>query len=546
MNEPIAYFCAEYGLDHRLPLYAGGLGILAGDTIKEAADQNIPFIGVGLLYRGYNAVQQLSPEGMQIDSDYLFDPLSIGFEHVYLNDQPLFIKVHLTEVEVWVRCWKKTLSENVILYLLDTETDQNQLSERSITQVLYSGTHEQQLKQQLILGIGGVKLLEKLGLHPKVYHLNEGRPAFLHWQLIRQLMDTHGLSYESARKLALDKTVYTNHTLVAAGNQTYSADLLRVYGQYYADKMGIGIDYLIAPGVLPDDPEGFSITQFALNCSRKANGVSKLHSKLSEDNWPEYSWTNITNGVHLPTWQHPSIREAQDNADQLWQNHCKQKEVLAQYVFESTGYRYDPRHLVIGWARRLAGYKQLPLLFTDLERLAGLLKKEGRPIQLLISGKAHVGDTAGKAMLQEIIGHFSNELAGQALFIPNYNLEIAQQLVRGSDVWLNTPVLGQEACGTSGMKAVSNGVLHCTVPDGWAAEVEWTDMGWTLDDSRLAESFYETLENQIVPLFYDRNDHNLPVEWVGRMQRSIRLAELFSAKRMLAEYQEKLYAQSSP
>jgi glucan phosphorylase len=540
-NQPIAYFCAEYGLDHRLPLYAGGLGILAGDTIKEAADQNQPFVGIGLLYRGYNAVQQLSPEGMQIDSDYLFDPLSIGFEHVYIDEQPVFIKVHLTQVDVWVRCWKKTLSENVVLYLLDTETDQNELSERSITQILYSGTHEQQIKQQLILGIGGVKLLERLGIHPRVYHLNEGRASFLHWQLIRQLMDTHGLSYESARQLAIDKTVYTNHTLVAAGNQTYSADLIRVFGQYYADKMNIGIERLIAPGIHPDNTDGFSITQFALNCSRKANGVSQLHSQLSEDNWPGYHWTNITNGVHLPTWQAPGIQEAKNDRQQLWHIHTQQKQVLATYVLEKTGFTYDPSRLVIGWARRLAGYKQLPLIFQDLNRLAAILKNEERPIQLLIAGKAHLGDAAGKEMLQQIIGYMTNELSGHALFIPNYHIEIAQMMVRGCDVWLNTPAMGQEACGTSGMKAVSNGTLHCTTPDGWAAEVDWNGTGWVLDDSTLTESFYETLENKIAPLFYSRDENRIPQDWLEMMQRSISLADQYSTKRMLAEYNEKLY-----
>ncbi|MEX0896151.1 MAG: alpha-glucan family phosphorylase, partial [Patescibacteria group bacterium] len=238
-DHPVAYFCAEFGFDPNLPIYAGGLGILAGDTIKQAADEAYPFVGVTLLYRGYSMRQGVDKHGDQYEEDWHFDPLSQGLEHVYVDDMPLFIKVHLTQVDVWLRCWKKTFANGITLYFLDSETDQNQLSERSITQVLYSGTHEQQLKQQLVLGIGGIKLLTALGIQPAVYHLNEGRPAFLHWQLIRQLMDIHVIDYHSARQLAIQKTVYTNHTLVAAGNQAYSMDLLRVLAGYYAEKMKI-------------------------------------------------------------------------------------------------------------------------------------------------------------------------------------------------------------------------------------------------------------------------------------------------------------------
>lgn len=538
---PVAYFCAEYGFDAQVPMYAGGLGILAGDTIKQAADSDFPMVGVGLLSRGFSMKQRITPDGMQVDEDWFFDPRSQGLENVYLDDMPLFIKVHLTEVDVWLRCWKKTFNNGVVLYLLDSETDQNHLPERSLTQVLYCGTKELQIKQQLLLGIGGVKLLTALGIQPSIYHLQEGRPAFLHWQLIRQLMDNHKIDYESARKLAKEKTVYTNHTLVAAGNQSYSMDLLRVLAKYYAEKMKISIDELLKQGI-DDDPQQFSVTRFALNVSRKASGVSQLHTKLSQESWPEYHWTNVTNGVHFPTWQSVNISNKKNSPNELWEAHNQEKFGLAQFVQQQTGYWFDPNRLVLTWARRLAGYKQLTMLFTDIKRLSTIVKNSERPVQILVSGKAHQGDTQGKQLLKEIIGYMQTELSGHALFVPNYNITVAQSLVRGSDVWLNTPIHGLEACGTSGMKACSNGVLQCTVPDGWAAEVDWSGLGWALTPNFAAENLYDLLEKEIIALYYNRNSEGRPEKWVEMMQRTIEMSYRFSAERMLKEYQTNLYS----
>lgn len=539
-EHPVAYFCAEFGYDPAVPIYAGGLGILAGDTIKQAADSSFPMVGVGLLYRGYGMRQKITATGEQIDEDWLFDPLSVGLEHVYVDDMPLFIKVHLTEADVWLRCWKKTFANGVILYFLDSDTDQNQLPERTLTQVLYCGTKELQLKQQLLLGIGGVKLLTAVGIQPALYHVQEGRPAFLHWQLIRQFMDHHKIDYNSARQLARSKTVYTNHTLVAAGNQSYSMDLLRVLAGYYAQKMRISVDELLRSGI-DVDPNQFSVTRFALNVSHKASGVSQLHTNLSQEAWPEYHWTNITNGVHLPTWQAPEISSSRNSAPDLWRAHNQQKQKLVQFVQEKTGYGFDPNRLVITWARRLAGYKQMSLLFSDLNRLITILRNAERPVQILIAGKAHQGDVAGKDMLKTIIGFMQHELSGYALFVPNYNIEVAQNLVRGSDVWLNTPIYGQEACGTSGMKACSNGVLQCTVADGWAAEVNWQNKAWILDPNTTAQSLYSVLENEVVPFFYTRNSEGIPEKWVQMMQESIKIGDDFCADRMLKEYEQKLY-----
>ncbi len=547
-QHPIAFFCAEFGIQSNLPIYAGGLGVLAGDILKESARQKIPMVAVGLLYRGEGAVQTITAEGQQVEQDMPFDPLSAGLEHVYVDEMPLFIKVHLTEVEIWVRCWKKKIGETVTLYLLDTDTDQNPLNERGIAHALYAGTEEELIKQQLLLGIGGVKLLHQLGVHPSLYHVNEGRPAFLHWQLIRRYMDEHGVSYEEASEWARHKTVYTNHTLVEAGNQSYTTELLKVYGKYYADKMGITVERLLEPGIEPGT-DRFSITRYALNTSAKASAVSQLHYQFCQQRWPEYNWSAITNGVFLPFWQDERFSSGGLSADTtttflaeaIWKTHLDCKKQLMEYVRGRTGYSYDPQRLVICWSRRMAGYKQVDALFSDISRLAKIVRNEKHPLQILIAGKAHVSDVVAKQTIERVIRFMQNELNGHALFVPNLDMDLDQMLARGSDVWLNTPEYGKEASGTSGMKAISNGVLQCTVADGWAAEVDWTNVGWQLDHQSLAESLYSTLENEIVPLYFTRQEGDIPQVWVERMQRSIGLAEKFSATRMMNEYKEKFY-----
>jgi len=539
-QNPIAYFCAEFGIDSHLPLYAGGLGVLAGDTVKEAADQGLPFVAVGLMYRGENAIQEITSDGMQQEKDLDVDPLSLGFEHVYVDDMPLFIKVHLTTIDVWARCWKKTLKNGVTLYLLDTETDQNLKQERVITHALYSGTEESLLKQQLILGIGGVKLLHALDIYPNLYHINEGRPAFLHWQLIRTYMDTHGLSYEEARDKAKSKTVYTNHTLVAAGNESYNVNLLKTYGLYYAEKMGISIDKLLEPGI-EDNPEKFNMTRFALNVSCKASGVSLPHYELSKKQWPEYQWHHITNGVHFPTWQDQEMRACDKDGNCIWTVHQRNKKDLREYIQKTTGFAYDENRMVISWARRMAGYKRPQEIFDDINRLKNILTNLKYPVQILISGKAHAKDTQAKMFLQEMIHHMQHELSGYVLYIPNYNMEVAQYLVRGSDVWLNTPTKGMEASGTSGMKAAANGVLQCTVRDGWTEEVDWYGIGWDLDPNHLSSSFYHLLESDIVPKFYQRDENGVPQAWLERMKKTLTMALQYSATRMMNEYKQKLY-----
>jgi len=541
-QHPIAYFCAEYGLESRLPIYAGGLGVLAGDTLKAAADANLPMVGIGLLYHGQAAHQHITAEGLQQEQDHFFDPVDAGLEHVYVDDQPLFVHVHLTELDIWLQCWQKKIGPGVTLYLLDTHNDQNASSQRDIMCALYSGTQEEVVKQQLLLGIGGVKLLKSLGIKPCFFHVNEGRPAFLHWQLVRQYMDEHGVDHYQARQHAIKHTVYTNHTLVGAGNQSYPRWLIGKYAAYYADKMGISLDELLADGI-GQDPDRFEVTTFALNTSARASGVSRIHTSLSEQTWPRYDWVNVTNGVHLPSWQDRQLPQLVDDRAGLWRRRLDNKHQLNQFVIERTGYGFDPNRLVIGWARRIAGYKHLEWLFADVERLRALLANDQRPVQLLVAGKAHFLDDGGKRLLQEVIGYMQRQLSGWALFIPDYDLDVARRLVQGSDVWLNTPEPGMEASGTSGMKAMANGALSLSVADGWVPEVDWSDKGWIIDPAQPSQSIYTLLERDIVPLYYQRDQQGLPLEWLERMGRSIRQAEQFSAARMVREYVDRLYPQ---
>jgi glycogen phosphorylase len=537
---PVAYFCAEFGLQAELPLYAGGLGVLAGDTVKEAADQNFPMVAVGILYRGKNAIQVISADGIQTEADVAVDPVAIGFEHVYVpqEDQPLFVRVHLTKLDVWARVWKRTVNKTT-LYLLDTDTDQNQLSERSITKALYYGSDEELIKQQMILGIGGVKLLNALNIKPFVFHINEGRPAFLLWQIIRDLMDKYAISYQEALTKAKQMIVYTNHTLVREGNQAYDSGVLEKFSAYYAQKMGISVEELLRPGVEKTTGK-FNMTLFALNSCRKASAVSQPHYDLSKNLWPEFNWVNITNGVHMPTWQDNEILGVDKTGTGLWDIHQKKKRETQEFIAQRIGFGYDPTQLVMCWSRRITGYKRLNALFEDLNRLKQILYASGQKVTLLIAGKAHASDVAAKQLIQKTIKLMQTEITGQALYIPNYDITVAQNLTRGVDLWLNTPYLGQEASGTSGMKALANGVLQLTVADGWAAEVNWTGVGWTLDPVNVASSLYTLLEKEIVPMFYNR-DEGVPNEWLTRMKRSIEIADLYSTTRMLADYQEKLY-----
>jgi len=537
---PVAYLCAEFGFDSQLPFYMGGLGILAGDTLKAAADQNLPMVAIGLLYRGKLLRQTLDPSGRQVDADLEFDPVSAGLEHVYLHDFPLFVSVQLGSQEVWLRCWKKTFSEQVTLYLLDANTDQNSPENRNLTELLYIGDQEYQLKQQVLHGIGAAQLLSALGITPSLYHFNEGRPIFAHWQLLVNICQQHRVDAQAALQLLKSNSIYTNHTLIPAGNQSFPLSLVTPLAQPYADQLGISVNQLLSLGS-GGDPDGYSMTMASLNITSLANGVSSPHTELSQKLWPDYHWTNVTNGVHRGTWQNSEVATAKDDPAQLWSTHLQLKKELQEFVLAETGFSYDPNRLVITWARRIVGYKQLEKVFEEADRLKSILSNTDRPIQLLIAGKAHPGGEIDKDLISEIIKIFSTTLAGHALFVPNYRIALAQKLVAGSDIWLNTPSPGNEACGTSGMKAISNGVLQLTTVDGWTVEVDWLGKGWTLDQNNLTDDLYTKLEKEIAPLYFDRDEQGLPQAWLNMMKASIESYELYSADRMLNEYRDKMY-----
>lgn len=538
-DSPVAYFCAEFGIDTNLPTYAGGLGVLAGDILLEAAEQGFPMVGVGLLYEGKYFIQKIGGDGWQSqEASYFRSDNTRAVRPVEIKGEPLIISTHFADEEVFIGAYKQRISEEVMLYFLTTDLEQNTDIWREVLAVEYGGGDEGQLKQQLILGIGGVRLLEALGIRPKAFHFNEGRPIFVFWELVRKYMSQNSLTFGDAARKAKSEIVYTNHTLVPAGNLTYDLNLVRPFAEHYASSFGMDANDLLMPGI--DDNNRFSITLYALNVSCKASSVSKLHHKLAKQEWPNYDWVNITNAVHLPRWQYRAFRNENITDEELWSAHLIQKQELQKITFERTGIGYDPNWLVMSWARRISDYKNMEVIFADVQKLNEIVSKAEMPILILIAGKAHWGDEAGKRAIQNAIDFMKNELYGHAIFVPNYDLYLAMHMVRGSDVWLNTPTLGNEASGTSGMKAIANGVLNCTVADGWAAEVDWEGMGWVLNPEKMAESLYETIETKIQPQYYER-ENGLPSQWILMMKKSIAASHKFSMDKLLAAYEEKLY-----
>ena len=538
--KPIAYFCVEYGIDNELPTYAGGLGILAGEVISAAADQDIPMVGIGLLHKGRRFVQQITPDGYQIDADSAFDPNTSFLREASIKGTPLIIEIPFGKQTIKVRSYYIRLADHTILFFLSPNVDGNSEDWRSLLNTIYWGDEEAQIKQNVLLGVGGVKLIQELKIVPAMYHLNEGRSAFVALERVKTLMRKKGFPFKKAWELAHDSIVYTNHTLVKAGNASYDPAKISTYIDALKEGVEIDTDYIVAEGIEKLSSR-FDMTRFALNVSHKASAVSKPHGVISRKLWPGYNWKTITNGVHLPRWQTHAFRDPSISDQDIWENHNRKKVNLCKKVLDRTGYKYDPNRLVITWARRIARYKQPMVLFSDIKRLAQIIKHKDRPVQILYAGKAHPGDESGKQTIQEIIKFMQNELSGNAIYVPDYDISLAKSLVSGSDVWLNTPEIGKEASGTSGMKAASNGVINVTIAGGWASEVDWKEVGWELDASGLASSIYDLLENEIAPMYYKRNG-TYPKEWIEKMRKSIQLAKKFSSERMMGEYVKYLYS----
>ena len=601
----IAYFSMEYGLMKSLKIYSGGLGILAGDYMKQASDSNANMVGIGLLYRyGYFA-QEISVSGEQL-AEYIPQKFSQLPLTPVRDENGEWVKVSIAFPgrSVYAKAWRVNVGR-VGLYLLDTDIEENSAEDRGITGRLYGGDSEMRLKQEMFLGVGGIRLLEAIGLKPTIYHCNEGHAAFSGLERLRTYINKHNLDFDVALELVRTSTLFTTHTPVPAGHDAFEEHLIRTYMPHYANRMNISWERFMGLGRFnPNDPnEKFSMSVLATNLSQEVNGVSKIHGRVSREMfqslWPGYFAEenhigSVTNGVHLPTWSdrrwqrlyqqtfgadyidHQSdekvwekIKEVPDET--LWNIRKELKHELITYLSEKlkedmrqrqespklilqTVNNLNENALVIGFARRFATYKRAHLLFGNLERLSKLVNDPKRPVIFLFAGKAHPNDKAGQDLIKMIIDISRKpEFMGKVLFISNYDMELGKRLTSCVDVWLNTPTRPLEASGTSGEKAVMNGVLNFSVLDGWWAEGYRPNAGWAIQEKRTyqnqqyqdemdAETIYNTIENEIVPLYYKRDKQEVPTGWVAAMKKClVKISPNFTMKRMMDDYFEQYY-----
>jgi starch phosphorylase len=594
----IAYFSAEYGLHRSLPFYAGGLGFLAGDHLKECSDLNVPLVAVGFMYPLGYLHQQIREDGWQENITETLDREAAAISKVLDKDgNQLIVKVPLIEPPIHVAVWKVSVGR-VPLYLLDTDIDRNDPWNRSISARLYTGDLGQRLRQEIVLGIGGAQVLEALGFRRFILHLNEGHAAFA---LLEQLRDriNEGMSYPEALERVKNTSIFTTHTPVPAGHDVFPFHLMDQYFHPYWPALKLDRDTFFKLGTHPEKPEaGFNMTAFALRMSAYRNGVSKRHGEVSRQMWQslwpaeKMSIEHITNGVHISTWIEPKLRLVFDKYmgenwlddhdspviweliekvpdDELWRTHYWLKVKLIDAIRERSRRRWvrdranpsivmaggallDPSVLTLGFARRFATYKRADLIFYDWDRIKKLLNDRWRPIQIIFAGKAHPADDPGKQVLQRIFNASRNpDMGGRIAFVEDYGEQLAQYLVHGVDVWLNNPLPPMEASGTSGMKAALNGVPQLSIMDGWWMEGYNDKNGWALGheefegnrDQADAAEIYRILEEEVIPLYYNLSDEGVPHEWVRVMKEAIKsTAARFSARRMVKEYAEKFYA----
>ena len=599
----IAYFSAEYGLHHSLPFYAGGLGFLAGDYIKECSDLRVPLVAVGFMYPEGYVRQRIREDGWQDSMDEILDRDAASISRV-LNEArgQLVVKVPFIEPPISVAAWKVAVGR-IQLYLMDTDIEVNDPWNRGISAHLYIGDLEQRLRQEIVLGIGGSQVLNTLGIRHSVLHLNEGHAAFALLERIRERVEG-GMSYEEAADQVRKTSVFTTHTPVPAGHDVFPFELMEKYFRSYWPALGMDHDAFLQLGMHPEDPNaGFNMTAFALRMSDSHNGVSKRHGEVARrmwrSLWPELPEEkvpidHVTNGVHVPTWVEPKMEllfnkylgptwlSDHDNPgiwelvedipdEELWQTHYWLKMKLINTIREARRQRWardrvspslviaggtllDPSVLTLGFARRFATYKRADLIFSDIGRLKKLLNDRWRPVQIIFAGKAHPADDPGKRILQRVFNVARDpEMGGRIAFVEDYGEQLAQYMVHGVDVWLNNPVPPMEACGTSGMKAALNGVPHLSIMDGWWIEAFNGKNGWVFGEGEVtgnrdqadAEAIYGILEKEIIPLYYRGSEDGIPHGWVGVMKESIRSnAPRFSARRMVKEYIEKFYARA--
>jgi starch phosphorylase len=509
----IAYFSMEFAVDDRLPIYAGGLGVLAGDHLKSASDLGVPLVGVGLLYRQGYFRQVIDGEGRQRE-----EYPDAALHDVGLVREEVSVDVELGDETAQVEVWRLDVG-SVPLYLLESD---------AIVPRLYTIDREERIRQEVVIGIGGVRALAALGHEPTVFHLNEGHAAFASLERIRAFVEEEGVATDEALERVRASTVFTTHTPVPEGNEVFEPELARRYLGNLVDRCGLDWDFL-------EDGGEVGLTPLALETAAWANGVSELHGEVSRGMWPGFEIGSITNGVHVPTWVSPEIRRAGTDEQAIWAAHRERKEALRRFVAERTGDDLDPERLTIGFTRRFATYKRATLLFSDPSRLADL------PVQVVVSGKAHPADEAGKDLIARITA-LSREprFRGRIVFLPNYDMAIAAHVTSGADVWLNNPRRPMEASGTSGMKAAMNGVLNLSVLDGWWPEAYSPEIGWAIaggsDDEDTAE-LYRLLEEEVFPTYYDD-----PPRWRRMMTAAIeRVTPAFSSDRMVREYVERYY-----
>ncbi|MBL8722416.1 MAG: alpha-glucan family phosphorylase [Planctomycetes bacterium] len=596
-QHPIAYFSAEFGVHHSLPIYSGGLGILAGDHLKSASDLGVPLVGLGLFYRFGYMGQQLSSDGQQLAADRENRPRQLALEVVRAADgRPLEVTLPLPGRELTLRAWKAMVGR-VPLYLLDANCPQNRPEDRDLTRNLYGGDAEVRIQQEIVLGRGGVRLLRALDLRPSVYHMNEGHAAFLTLERVSRLVRGEGLPFEAAREYVAATTLFTTHTPVPAGHDRFPEDMVRRYFGDAEEWVGLPWDRFFALGQAGSGTQEFNMTYLAMHFAGFVNGVSKLHGiasqKLLHAFWPgllqqEVPVASITNGVHLATWTQPGIARLLRGDDQaprpadfaraeqiapadLWRVHQANKGLMLETVrqvltrtFHARGDSpvvlsamlagLDDKALYLGFARRFAPYKRAHLMFTDPERLRRILSHPDHPVRVLVSGKAHPRDKLGQDILKSIVQIArSPEFIGRVLFVEDYDIAVARALVQGVDVWVNTPTRMEEASGTSGMKAAANGVLNLSIADGWWPEAADGGNGWTIGGSQVygshelqnqadATALYRLLEEELVPSFFARDGHGVPAAWVQMMSHCLAtVPTLFNTDRMVSDYLDKAY-----
>jgi len=597
---PVAYFSAEFGLHESIPIYSGGLGVLAGDHLKAASDLGVPLVGVGLFYAKGYFDQRLDPNGWQQETYSATDTGLLALEMARdAAGRPLRVQVQTRSSEMQAEIWTTQVGRNRLV-LLDTNVETNAPQDRLLTAQLYGGDARTRIRQELVLGVGGMRALAAMDLQPGVLHLNEGHSAFAVLEMARSLMERDGRPFAAVREAAAAMSVFTTHTPVAAGHDRFAPELVEETLGPLREQLGISLDELLALGRVDarDRGEPFCMTVLGLRMAHSRNAVSPLHGRVSRAMWRGL-WPNlseeqvpighITNGVHLATWlsvpmamlyiRHlPSDWQEQRNSVRMWdvvdqideEEFWEQQQILKASLVEFVRRRLrrqaqarnepepeprlDASALTIGFARRFTGYKRAGLLFRDLDRLARLVNHPERPVQILYAGKAHPNDEAGKRLIQQVFEATRNpRFAGRIVFIENYDINVGRHLAQGVDLWLNTPRRPLEACGTSGQKVILNGGLNLSVLDGWWAQAYDGTNGFAIgtggehadparQDQLDALALYDVLENEVAPMFYDRDSDGVPRRWVARQKNAIRtLAWRFSAQRMVIEYALKCY-----